>query len=766
MRIWRRSGASFSLAATVEGVHKGSINDIATCAEHPELFAATGADGTIGLFRLSVAPDSVTVEHLQTITTMPKYIALTLSLSGLPSSESALILVAGGSINTIAVYTAATPSSQFTHQATLSGHENWVRGLSITHEDPASPSSDLLISSASQDRYIRLWRVHAGEELPAPTAKSESKTLGLSNRLTNKAHMLRFPSSPDAVWSVTFEALLMGHEDWIFTSAWKPGSQKNDELRLLSCSADNSISVWAEESESGTWNPISRFGELSNLKGGSTATGSAGGIWNCLWSPDGNSVAALTKSGAWRVWRYDASTDRWNPSMGISGHTKDVMSVSWARDGGYLLSTSLDQTTRLWAQWTNEGEKGGWHEFSRPQIHGYDINCVASVGTDRFVSGAEEKLLRVFDEPKAVAETLKNLCGLQRDLNEANLLDAAGLPVLGLSNKPLDASVAVVEDPEEDAAPEVDPTADDDDAETAPAKPSSNPAPPVQPAPSTPPLEDTLSRQTLWPETEKLYGHGYEISALAASPVSRLIATACKASTIDHAVIRLYDGDKNWEELKPSLQSHALTVTSLSFSPDGKWLLSVGRDRAWSLFTQVDGVWSLVERRDKAHTRIIFDCAWFPATTESETGERVFITASREKSIKLWTFKAADPATGKIDVQCKATVKFAAPVTAVDVMGVVVDGKAWVAVGLDDGSLAVYVVKIGEWEGLEKKIEFEKRYVLIVLFSGPCEQRLTDVCAGSRRTRRLRKWRGARRWGMRRRGMGGGSWRSRVRIRR
>lgn len=482
----------------------------------------------------------------------------------------------------------------------------------------------------------------------------------------------------EAVWSMTFEALLMGHEDWIYTSRWKPNARKIDDLRLLSCSADNSISVWAQEEDSGTWNPVSRFGELSNLKGGNTATGSAGGIWNALWSPDGKTVAALTKSGAWRVYRYDETTDRWNPHTGITGHTKVVQGISWARDGGYLLSTSLDQTTRLWAR---EEKNGEWHEFSRPQIHGYDINCIASVGVDRFVSGAEEKLLRVFDEPKAVAETLEKLCGLQQGLDKTTLLDAAGLPVLGLSNKPLDASVAVQ---------------DDDETTEAEAEPTE--AATATEIPDEPPLEENLSRLTLWPETEKLYGHGYEISALCASPVSRLIATACKASTIDHAVIRLYDGDQGWAELKPALQSHSLTVTSLSFSADGKTLLSTGRDRAWSLFTVDEkGCWGLVERRDKAHTRILWDCSWM------RSGE-AFVTASRDKSVKVWARKE-----GKWEVA--GTVKFESPVTAVDVMGEVVEGVNWVAVGLEDGKVEVWKVVEGEWEGVERYLKLDERYV-------------------------------------------------------
>ncbi len=76
------------------------------------------------------------------------------------------------------------------------------------------------------------------------------------------------------------------------------------------------------------------------------------------------------------------------------------------------------------------------------------------------------------------------------------------------------------------------------------------------------------------PETEKLYGHGYEISILTASHDGSIIATACKASSIDHAVIRLFE-TKTWHEIKPPLTAHSLTVTRLRFSADDKYLLSV-----------------------------------------------------------------------------------------------------------------------------------------------------------------------------------------------
>ena len=36
-----------------------------------------------------------------------------------------------------------------------------------------------------------------------------------------------------------------------------------------------------------------------------------------------------------------------------------------------------------------------WHEVARPQIHGYDMQCVAMTTSLQYVSGADEKVSQV-----------------------------------------------------------------------------------------------------------------------------------------------------------------------------------------------------------------------------------------------------------------------------------------------------------------------------------------------------------------------------------
>lgn len=691
----------------VLGEHTHSINSIATTTD-VDIFATASADATVKIWKINTsAKEGVTIKLQQSIQVAPRFFPLALALSPLHGAPGSFILAAAGTATFIQLYIVdfkGAGSLEFKLQATLKGHEGWVRSLAFTREN-ANIESDLLLSSASQDKYIRLWRIHQGNELPAAAAAGSDPGLGAflpGKSLSNKAH--RFAAG-EKDYSATFEALLLGHEDWIYSTAWRA---TGDTLQLLSASADNSLAIWEQDKSSGIWVTIARLGEISAQKGSTTATGSTGGFWTGLWSPSGKTVTCLGRTGSWRVWNYDDMQDRWIQIIGISGHTDAVTGICWSKRGDYLLSTGSDRTTRLHAKWIRNGH-ATWHEMARPQIHGYDLNCIDSLGESRFVSGADEKVIRVFNEPKAVADLLQKLSGIS-SIGAEDMPDAANMPVLGLSNKAIEAVSSSMDDLAISESKEVDPA--------SVAHKSTLEL-------DHPPLEDHLSRHTLWPEIEKLYGHGYEISALAASHDASIIATACKASAIDHAVIRLF-GAKDWKEIKPPLTAHSLTVTRLRFSRDDKLLLSVGRDRQWAVSEKgdKDGQYTIAEANPKGHSRMILDAAWLPGE------RRAFATAGRDKQVKIWEQVGETGEGTKGGFVCRTTIPEESPVTAIDFMDTPLDdGLACLAVGTEAGRLSLYCIDLKDL-GMSKKFVVEARLVfndgpqasrweLIVSSSGP-----------------------------------------------
>ena len=677
IRVWcANPDTSYSYReAYVLKEHQKSINAIAVLPDVGSVFVSSSADSEVKIWSIQHgdSEQDVLVTLTQVLPLTPKYFPLTLALARLPGSDQ-LVLAVAGSKTFVQLH--VSKQGKFEYAASLTGHEGWIRSLDFIQEGE-NGSRDLLLASASQDKYVRLWRLRHGKELPASSDALNDPALGSIGRsLSNKAH--QFETAGEQC-SVTFEALLLGHEDWIYTARWY---RKDGRIRLLTASADNSVAIWESDPNSGVWLSTVRLGEISAQKGATTATGSTGGFWIGLWGPDGRSVASLGRTGGWRLWSHDTTNDLWEQKTAVGGHTREVRGLAWARDGSYLLSTSSDQTSRLYAEWQREGIRS-WHELSRPQIHGYDLNCIDTFSDSHFVSGADEKLLRVFDEPQGVANLLTDLCGIESTSSKP-LPELASIPVLGLSNKAMDA-----------------PSTDDNDTptnrDTSEPAPTTNdikaPTPISQSKFTAPPTEDTLSRSLLWPETEKLYGHSSEIAALAASPSLPFIATACRASTADHAVIRIYD-TRSWLEVKPALAAHSLTVTSLRWSGDGKWLLSTGRDRGCVVWRwvaagvaegeDVEGKFMLWARNEKAHTRMLLDGAWAPSLGTDKT--LVFATAGRDRNVHVWRLEGTHNEESGPFTRV-STISAALPVVALSFLQETVQDGLVLAYALEDGSV-------------------------------------------------------------------------------
>ena len=114
--------------------------------------------------------------------------------------------------------------------------------------------------------------------------------------LSNKQY--KFQIDDELRVGINFEALIMGHDDWISSLQWH-----ESRLQLLAATADTSLMVWEPDETSGIWVCSLRLGEMSS-KGASTATGSSGGFWSCLWFTHERIDFFLTngKTGSWRIW--------------------------------------------------------------------------------------------------------------------------------------------------------------------------------------------------------------------------------------------------------------------------------------------------------------------------------------------------------------------------------------------------------------------------------------------------------------------------------
>nr|CAH7738001.1 unnamed protein product [Callosobruchus chinensis] len=583
--------------------------------------------------------------HLQQTIELGYNICIAVKLTFLPNCNE-LLLACSLDNSKINIYSEDNCEDlSFIKTTQLKGHENWVRGLDFKQKD-----EDLVLASCSQDAFIRLWRI-------TPKGKETGEFAGIK---TEKSTI----QTRNETYSVYLESVLTGHEGWIYSVNW---SQK--DMQLLSASIDKSMVLWEYNKEAGLWLEKIRVGEV----GGNTL-----GFYGGLFSPDGERIMAHSYHGAFHIWKYSDKTETWTPSVSVGGHFSQVVDCAWEPQGEFLYTCSADQTTRIHAPWKDKEKQLTWHEIARPQVHGHDLSCLAVISRYQFASGAEEKVIRAFEAPSNFVENFRRICNIECD-EEGDLIVAknqvapkgASVPSLGLSNKAV--------------------YGDDNIEDTIPM--AKNPYPEeshfVATTMTEPPTEETLLQNTLWPETQKLYGHGYEVYSMAASPDKKFLASACKSTKAEYSAVLLWDVSK-WQLLQ-KLMSHTLTVVQIQFSPDSQSLLSVSRDRRWSLFARGENdKFELIATTDKStakHSRIIWTCAW---THDS----KYFATGSRDGKVVTWTRRVGKEKTSVLG-ECESvgdTLIFKnESVTALAFAPDFIADKYLMAVGLDSGMIHLYL---------------------------------------------------------------------------
>nr|XP_003474051.1 elongator complex protein 2 [Cavia porcellus] len=574
---------------------------IASDAALHTLIVSASSDSTVRFW----SKKGSEVTCLQTLT-FGNGFALALSLFFLPNTDVP-ILACGDDDCKIHLF--VQQNDQFQKVLFLCGHEDWIRGV-----EWAAFGRDLFLASCSQDCLIRIWRL---------CIKSTSSEMQDDNiRLKENTFTIENEGS-EVTFGVTLETVLAGHENWVNAVHWQPSFYKDGVLqqpmRLLSASMDKTMILWAPDEESGVWLEQVRVGEV----GGNTL-----GFYDCQFNEDGSMIIAHAFHGALHLWKQSTVNPKeWTPEIVISGHFDGVQDLMWDPEGEFIITVGTDQTTRLFAPWKRKDQSQvTWHEIARPQIHGYDLKCLTMINRFQFVSGADEKVLRVFSAPRNFVENFCAISGqsLSHVLcdQDNDLPEGASVPALGLSNKAIfQGDMASQPSDEQELF-----TNTGFEYHQVPFQPSLL---------TEPPTEDHLLQNTLWPEVQKLYGHGYEIFSVTCNNSKTLLASACKAAKKEHAAIILWN-TASWKQVQ-NLVFHSLTVTQMAFSPNDKFLLAVSRDRTWSLWKRQDIsspefdpifiLFAFTNKVTSVHSRIIWSCDWSP-------DGKYFFTGSRDKKMR------------------------------------------------------------------------------------------------------------------------------------
>jgi len=647
-RRWEQSGDEHALVAQFTA-HVGPVTCVAVvaspCDNTKLTVVTTGNDSKVYVWCLSRTVD-VSEQKVEKLAAYDMKTGLVFTLHVVAWPTSFATLFCAGDDCMISIVRLDTDQDLITNQQEtkqqndwnvlerLRGHDDWITSI-----NSIEISGGLLVASASHDSTIRLWRVQPYDSAP---------TFGSSGVEQLQVDDVVFDYPDGKQFSVQLESVLCGHDDKVFSVSWNIA--QTGQLSLLSASLDKTMIVWREEvqeenleeGDSQVWVEHTRVGEV----GGNTL-----GLLGAAWGPNSD-ILGYSFSGALHAWVPTVDNGGWSPAPVVSGHQGPVVDLSWEIGGAYLLTTGADQTTRCHApcSGSNTIDGSAWHEVARPQVHGYDMSCLAALPECRFVSGAEEKVLRAFQAPKNFLDnfhrlTGRKVLGVQSDL----LPQGASLPTLGLSNK------AVFDG--EKAVPE-------EERHVKDQFPDFYFQPQLL---DGPPCEEALVQNTLWPEQHKMYGHGYELYCVACSHDGRMVASACKSSRPQEAAILIWD-TKTWKQIG-RIEAHGLTVTQLAFSPVTTQLLSVSRDRTWALHqlglespSSASGGQLSVRRlahsdkKTSPHKRLIWACCWSPCGGH-------FYTASRDRLVVAWSAPGgtllADPLVLPDSVTSLAAGRFA-----------------------------------------------------------------------------------------------------------
>ena len=158
--IWKRIGDKWEFSHSVQD-HSSSVSLVKSLKIKDGFVFVTGSDdGACHLYKIN-ADFSMLQKMDQSIRFGGRKFATSIGISHLPTQSDSLILLAMACTDCkIYFYWARADAGEFHQSLVLPGHENWIRDMNFMKVMSNNGNDwSLLMSSASQDSYIRVWKI-------------------------------------------------------------------------------------------------------------------------------------------------------------------------------------------------------------------------------------------------------------------------------------------------------------------------------------------------------------------------------------------------------------------------------------------------------------------------------------------------------------------------------------------------------------------------------------------------------------------------------
>ena len=303
VRIWQVRKPAF--------LANGGIYSIAVSPVSPEIFAATGWQGKIELWRKKAD------NSRELLFTLPGHNTTVTQIQFSPDGN---ILASASWDRTIKLWRIKDRSLI----TTLTGHQDGINSIAF-----AWGKKGYLLASGSDDKTIKLWSII--DEQPQLITTLTDHQDGVKTLAFNPKGKILASGSYDQtikLWNREGELLqtLEGHNLAISTLAFSPNGKT-----LVSGSWDNTIRFWQ----------INSLGEEASAL--ETLKGHQNGVTGLNFNPEGSILASSSADGTIKLWQ--TSPDRALLKT-LRGHTSPVKTLAFS--DGALISADEQQGLILW----------------------------------------------------------------------------------------------------------------------------------------------------------------------------------------------------------------------------------------------------------------------------------------------------------------------------------------------------------------------------------------------------------------------------------